>query len=957
MFSVLQETMSLIPSLMRSRMNTLQIQLSTLRAVALLLAVALPLTVFAESAATYYEKAQQHATQKEYQAALIELKNALKEDPDHLPSLVLMGQSLVHTGDIVTAEKYLQAAIKRGANDEQIITTLGSIYLAQEKYEQLLSTITSGGRSTDVEMQILVLRGYAYLYLGQYEQAEDSFKRAERLLPGEPAPVFGLATLEIRRGSLDAAEKLIARSEELGLDDADIWYAKAEVHRRRGDYDLALGDLDQCLAKNPQYNSARISRAALLIDKGDKEQALREIDTVLEDAPNNLEAVYLKGMLLMREGKQKEAAAELSRVSNALSVVPPDAIAKHASAQLMLGTLEYLKGHLGKAVYLLQRYIERDPHHLSARLILAEALMKQGDSVGAILVLKPMLKEHPAHADLLMLLGKAYLEDKRYQLASQYLERAASISPNTVSVHTYLAQSKLAEGDKDAAIKALKTAFDLAPDKTRTGLALATLQLQTKRYPEALETTSRIKKGAPQNPAVNNLAAEAHLGMGEIEAAREEIKEALRLDQEYYPALIQMARIEISEKHFDAAEARYSSLLRKRPSDILVMSDLAKSEVLQGHAKEAISWLEKIRNIQSDADISPQLLELAKLYLQTGQPEQVLDVTRELAKLLPADNRGIELEGRAYLMMDNKREASLAFRRILMYSPESPALLNRLAELLLEAGDIENAGEAVDKALEKDPGYLPARETRIRVALRNGHTELAKTLAQQLQKDHPEAPTGFRLMGDILMQNRQFAAAAQAYASALSIQPGTPLLLSRFRAERAAGNNHAAEQLLFDWLKSHPRDAPVTALLATLQSRSGNLEKARDLYETLTSLEADNFQVFNNLAGIYQKLGDPRALETARRAYDLAPEEPAANDTLGWILVQQGNYGEGLNYLREARARTSQHPVVSYHLAVALNGLARTAEAQRELKAALATGKPFAEEVQARALLDKLDNP
>ncbi len=932
-------------------------RLILIRSFAMILAVMLPHSAVALSAANYYERAQRHVSDQNFKAAAVELKNALDQDPGHLPSLVLMGKSLVKIGDILTAEKYLQSAMKRGARDEQLITLMGSIYLAQEKYQQVLDEIKSGGRSTSVETQILVLRGHAYLDLGKYEQAADSFRSAERLLPGESSPAFGLATLEIRRGNLDAAEKMLARAEALGFDDADLWYAKAEIHRLRGEYALALQDLDECLARRPKDNPARITRAALLIDQGEKISAQREIDLVLENDPYDLSAVYLNAIILMQEGRQKDAAEALNVISNRLSVVPEDRIRNHGPTLLLMGTMEYLRGETGKSITLLKRYVDRFPHHLPARLTLGGALMKQGDEIGTILLLKPMLARHLRNADLLTLLGRAYLDDGQFDVASRHLEAAVLSRPDDASIHRHLARAKLAEGDKEAAVRELKAAFVLAPDETQTGLSLARLQLQMQRYGDALETTGKLRRKNAPSLEVHSLAATAHLGNGEPGAAREQLEAALRMDPEYYPAILQLARIELTEGTFNSARDRYDLLLRRRPESITVMSDLARLELLQNRPREAIAWLEKIRNLEKDANISPQLLQLAASYLQTKQPKRALDVTRELQKLLPTDNRVYELHGRAHLLLGNKRESSLAFRRILLHAPESSVLLARIASLLLEAGDVNYASEAIEQALEKDPDNLVARKTRIEIGIQKGDLSQAKALAKQLRKEHPELPIGSLLVGDILMDEGDYEGAAKAYAAAHAAEPGTELLLKLFRAKRAAGNTLEADKLLDDWLNQHPGDVLVIALLATLESRAGNLEKARDLYQRLAKLESQNYQVFNNLAGIYQKLGDPRALATARRAHALAPDQAAANDTLGWILVQQGNHEEGLIFLREAHARTFQHPVVSYHLGVALNGLGRKSEALRELKAALATGKPFTEEAQARALLNQIENP
>lgn len=103
-------------------------------------------------------------------------------------------------------------------------------------------------------------------------------------------------------------------------------------------------------------------------------------------------------------------------------------------------------------------------------------------------------------------------------------------------------------------------------------------------------------------------------------------------------------------------------------------------------------------------------------------------------------------------------------------------------------------------------------------------------------------------------------------------------------------------------------------------------------HESLVASRPADARVLNNLAWLYQEKGDSRALEFARRAHEAAPEPSHTNDTLGWVLVQNGQADKGLPYLRTAFVRDSRNPDIRYHLAVALSRLGRDGEARRELE-------------------------
>jgi Flp pilus assembly protein TadD len=92
----------------------------------------------------------------------------------------------------------------------------------------------------------------------------------------------------------------------------------------------------------------------------------------------------------------------------------------------------------------------------------------------------------------------------------------------------------------------------------------------------------------------------------------------------------------------------------------------------------------------------------------------------------------------------------------------------------------------------------------------------------------------------------------------------------------------------------------------------------------------------------------------AEHAHRLAPQDASAQDTLGWLLVQQGQLDAGLKHLREARLRAPTNPEIRYHLASALAVAGRTEEARVELAALFAEDVPLDNAREARALLDRL---
>jgi FimV-like protein len=77
-------------------------------------------------------------------------------------------------------------------------------------------------------------------------------------------------------------------------------------------------------------------------------------------------------------------------------------------------------------------------------------------------------------------------------------------------------------------------------------------------------------------------------------------------------------------------------------------------------------------------------------------------------------------------------------------------------------------------------------------------------------------------------------------------------------------------------------------------------------------------------------------------------------DTLGWILVEQGDVQRGLPLLQKAVAGAAGNGEIRYHYAAALNKSGDKAGARKELEQLLAGGNTFPQADEARALLKQL---
>jgi tetratricopeptide (TPR) repeat protein len=239
------------------------------------------------------------------------------------------------------------------------------------------------------------------------------------------------------------------------------------------------------------------------------------------------------------------------------------------------------------------------------------------------------------------------------------------------------------------------------------------------------------------------------------------------------------------------------------------------------------------------------------------------------------------------------------------------------------------------------------------VALQVGQLEKAAGYVERLRTLAPDAAGTLRLEGDLAMASRRYKDALGYYDKAARNGSDAVLAVARYRAGMAAGVPNP-QQPLEDWLARSPGEAGVRVLLAEYEQQRDNTSAAIAGYEKALETAPANVMALNNLAGIYQQKGDARALMLAKRAYEAAPQNPAVQDTYGWILVGNGDLERGLELIREAAKVLQGVPEVQYHLGAALARKGENEEARRILQQVLAANASASVRAGAEAELAKL---
>jgi len=474
--------------------------------------------------------------------------------------------------------------------------------------------------------------------------------------------------------------------------------------------------------------------------------------------------------------------------------------------------------------------------------------------------------------------------------------------------------------------------------------------LRERQADKALEALKSLESKQPDNPLTHHLRGLALLLKRDAPAARKSFERAVDLRPNYMPAIGALARLDLSEKKPAAARKRYEAVLQKEPGNEQAILGFAALLRVTGAERKEIEKV--LKNAISNAPTSASTrLALVNFYLRERNTAGALAAARDAHATLPAHPGVNSALGAAELAAGNPHQAVAAFTRLVQLAPQSPQAQLQLARAHEAAKQPEEALKALRAAVTLNPDLAEAQRALAHFYVRTGRTQEALRTAREVQTKQPERSTGFVLEAEVYAAQKDLPAAERAYKAALK-KFDHPMLAVRTHAVLSAGNKQKeADQLAEDWIKQHPADTVVLAYLGERDITAKRYSSAVSRYRTALERHPENALYLNNLAWASHELKQPQALQYAERANELAPNNAAIMDTLGWILVQRGERERGVEMLARASELAPDAHDIRLRFAKSLIEIGRKQAARKELEQLSKIDSRYPAQKEAAALL------
>ena len=914
---------------------------------ALLLVTACGQTSF--SAEEHVAQAQQAYAEGDLRTAIIEIKNALQQDPSQAEARRLLGEYSLVMGNAAEAEAELVRAEELGADPDQLRLPLLRAWLMQGKNDQVISATAPEALADSAQRpQALTLRGQALLTEGQTEEARATLQDALELEPTNADALLGMAWVEWLEKDIDATREALQAALESDPESNRAWELLGDLERDGGQLEAAEAAYSKAVETSNRPFTPRFKRALTRIFQQDYASAEQDLQALRQQSGQNPAVSYVSGLITFYQQDYDNARTDFEE---ALAREP-----NYMPAMFYLGATQYALENWQQAESYLSRYTRQVPNSPEANRLLALTRLRDGDSERAERALNAVLETNPEDRASLALMSNLYLAQGRADEALHHLRKVIAMEPDSATTRAQLGLALVQEGQREEGFSELERALELAPGEGNVRLEVAMImeRLRANEYEQALTLIERLDQREEVSPALYyNLKGLAYVAQGDTENAEAVFREGLDTVPDTKADLASnLTGILARDGRLDEARALATQYLEDYPEHLGLLSNLARLSMAADDTEQAEALLERAVAAHPEA-LQPRR-GLAEIYLQTNRAEDAVSVLREGEEAHGDSVDWLRLMTLALLNSGDREAAVEPLRRLREQQPDSADVPLLLGRLLVDLGQRDEGRAALENALQLRPDHLEARLIVVELLTQDGELERASEMLAPALEAAPDNPQVLARVGAIAYNQGRIEAALEAFQQAFAQAPDNRYLVAALaQTQSQLGDAEASLETLSNWLDERPEDQGMRLLLANQLLALQREDEAITAYRRLFESNPDNPLVLNNLAWLLRQTDTDEALRLANLAVELAPNAGTILDTRGSIEMEQGDYAAAVSSFEQAVELSPEVPSIRLNLAKALLAAGRDTEARDQLQTLIADAPESEAAAKAKTLLEQ----
>jgi cellulose synthase operon protein C len=458
--------------------------------------------------------------EKDYSRGL-DAARAQSDRNGEIAALIGLVETRLAQNDLTGAKEALQDLQPLAPKDLRIRYLVARVAYLEEDFELAQNELQQVLSAAPEILPAQFLMGAVHLRRGNLGQAEMLLSAVLAAQPEnlDARKLLAETRLQQHRGD-EASEILRSAPGGLGADEITLNLA-ARASLEAGEYEDAVGYLQQALVNEPDNEGIALDLAAALLQSGN----IAEADEILSAPLDDSERIEhrrdsLRVMVLLRRGDTSTALENSLAMANRW---PDD-----ASVHNLVGRIAASVDKLDVAREHFVKVQQIEPSEVSSYRSVAAIDIRRGDLDAAREQFLLALEQQPASSNLMMDLVDLESRAGNPGASHEWLKKASAADPAAIDPRLLLAESYQARGEAAASIRQYEQVVERAPDHLAALNNLGWAYFES-GDPRAEQIAERAFKLAPQNGAVADTLGWIQVSKGNLDDGIPMLRKAVEL--------------------------------------------------------------------------------------------------------------------------------------------------------------------------------------------------------------------------------------------------------------------------------------------------------------------------------------------------------------------------------------------------------------------------------------------
>lgn len=838
------------------------------------------------TAEAHIKNAQTYLSVNNFNASVIELKNAIRIDNKNAQARYLLGETYLHLGDGLAATKELERAQKLKFSQNKVLPLLARAYILTDSNSDVLA-LSADSKKLPAEQQsrYLAYQTLAALRNGEAEIASQAEQLAAEIAKQGVYSMLASAYLALSESHHEQVNTLVSHILSIDPEQVDALLLQGQVSMVTEDYEQAIKSFSQFKKLQPRFAIVKLFLANAFLKAGKYQEAEKEVAPVLVKVPNQPFANYIKAMVSFHE-KDYTKASEHAELALSANFNP-------FNLRLVAGASAFYLQNWQQSYYHLTNVVKYLPNDHQARKMLTVSQLELGlinevsDSVGSFSDNTELNGQFLSSLSYKLLALGATSEAKKVLTQSQHSSLA------TASQNARQGILKLMMNDPSG-IENLQDAVKLDPELVDAELALAFAALQTGDIEQAKAIAQKWQTQYPNKASAYNLFASIAFEEQDFQKAEKALHTSLRLEPDNLFALSEQLRIARQQNNEALTKQRVEYLLELYPLNNTVLASYF------GVYNNDMA-LEKLRAAYNadDDDIGKTVL-LAEAMISLDRANEAEKILVSKADTVKLPKRFWQLLLLIYQQKNNSEKIKFTLEQWLKTNPYHIEPVILLADLYSKNRNYERALVIIKRGLDNHQDNLVLQLIQMQLLLNTQQINPSKKLYKVLSTKNINDALKQGMLGRIFLLEQKYQQAIPKLTVIYESYPSSQNAIYLASAYISVGDNEGAGAVLENYLTIDDSNNRIKTMLASIYL-DNDIPKSIKIYNDVVLEKPKNFIAHNNLAWLYFEQNKlDKALIHAETAFSLAPHVANIVDTYGKVLLATGNTKAALSHARDA---------------------------------------------------------